>query len=159
MKTFLQILALSYSMLLLDCEDFSQNQVSWDPGKKDYDVINLLGLSIKVLSWSNFKFSFGLLSALTKSESTSYLLTGAHGLMMHLSQLYRDSFVYVIGRQRDDNLQHYSLGQLLQQPQDLSWICRYAYVWCSYGSSFITTRHITEVYNTFKLCLSAKKAR
>lgn len=87
--------------------------------KNDYDVINSLGLSIKVLlSWSNFGFSFGLLSVLTKSESTSYLLAGAHELMMHLSQLlYRDSFVYVVGRQGDKNLQRYSLGQLLQQPQ------------------------------------------
>lgn len=38
--------------------------------------------------------------------------------MMHLSQLlYRDSFVCAVGRQRDNNLQHYSLGQLLQQLQ------------------------------------------
>lgn len=105
-------------MLLLDCKDFSQNHVLWEPWKNDYHI-NSLDLSLKVLLvWSIFRFSFGLLNILTKSERTSYLLAGAHGLMMHLSQLlYRDSFVYVVGRQRDNNLQHYSLGQLLQQLQ------------------------------------------
>lgn len=85
-------------MLLLDCKDFSQNYVLWEPWKNDYDI-NSLGLSLKVLLlWSNFRFSFGLLNTLTQSESTSYLLAGAHGLMMHLSQLlYRDSLFMRLG--------------------------------------------------------------
>lgn len=91
--------------------------VTWK--KNNYEVINSLGLSIKLLlSQSNLGFSFGLLSVLTKSESTSYLLAGTCGLMMHPSLLlYRHNFVYVVGRQRDNNLQHNSLGELLQQPQ------------------------------------------
>lgn len=56
-------------MFLIDCKDFSHNQVSWEPGESDYDGTNTLGLSIEgLLLWSNFKFSFGLLSALTKFE-------------------------------------------------------------------------------------------
>lgn len=56
-------------MFLIDFKDFSHNQVSWEPGGSDCDGMNSLGLSIELLLlWSNFKFSFGLLSALTKPE-------------------------------------------------------------------------------------------
>lgn len=55
-------------MFLIDGKDFSHNQVSREPGERDYGGMSSLGLIIEVLLSSNFKFSFGLLSALTKSE-------------------------------------------------------------------------------------------
>lgn len=35
MKTFLQILIPFYSILLVDCKDFGQNQLCWECGKND----------------------------------------------------------------------------------------------------------------------------
>lgn len=53
-------------MFLIDCKDFSHNQVSWEPGESDYDGMNSLSLFIEVLLLTNFKFSFGVLSTLKK---------------------------------------------------------------------------------------------